>query len=350
MSIESRLHEVRNLSSIKELLTQSAEIFSDSPAYLVKNKRGGEYVPVTYMQLKKDVDALGTKLLEMGLQGEKIAILGNNCYQWIVAYLAVVGGVGVAVPLDRELKKGEIENLINTAQCSCVFYTENYAKNLVDINVKHMIPMNAYEVEEDFNRENHILNLVKQGSTLLENGDKAYLEKKIDLDEMALLLFTSGTTGTPKGVMLSNTNVCHVVRATSQIYMINSGEVTLSVLPIHHTFESVIGNLVTLFQGGTVAFYEGLKYVLKNMQEAKASFIVGVPLIIESLYNKIWKAAEKSGKDKMLQRAVKINKTLMAFRIDRRKNIFLILFIRILLSLLLYYHYKHTFYIKSIFF
>ena len=299
MSIESRLHEVRNLSSIKELLTQSAEIFSDSPAYLVKNKRGGEYVPVTYMQLKKDVDALGTKLLEMGLQGEKIAILGNNCYQWIVAYLAVVGGVGVAVPLDRELKKGEIENLIDTAQCSCVFYTENYAKNLVDINVKHMIPMNAYEVEEDFNRENHILNL-----------------------EMALLLFTSGTTGTPKGVMLSNTNVCHVVRATSQIYMINPGEVTLSVLPIHHTFESVIGNLVTLFQGGTVAFYEGLKYVLKNMQEAKASFIVGVPLIIESLYNKIWKAAEKSGKDKMLQRAVKINKTLMAFRIDQRKNIF----------------------------
>lgn len=322
MSIESRLHEVRNLSSIKELLTQSAEIFSDSPAYLVKNKRGGEYVPVTYIQLKKDVDALGTKLLEMGLQGEKIAILGNNCYQWIVAYLAVVGGVGVAVPLDRELKKGEIENLIDTAQCSCVFYTENYAKNLVDINVKHMISMNAYEVEEDFNRENHILNLVKQGSTLLENGDKAYLEKKIDLDEMALLLFTSGTTGTPKGVMLSNTNVCHVVRATSQIYMINPGEVTLSVLPIHHTFESVIGNLVTLFQGGTVAFYEGLKYVLKNMQEAKASFIVGVPLIIESLYNKIWKAAEKSGKDKMLQRAVKINKTLMAFRIDQRKNIF----------------------------
>lgn len=105
MSIESRLHEVRNLSSIKELLTQSAEIFSDSPAYLVKNKRGGEYVSVTYMQLKKDVDALGTKLLEMGLQGEKIAILGNNCYQWIVAYLAVVGGVGVAVPLDRELKR-----------------------------------------------------------------------------------------------------------------------------------------------------------------------------------------------------------------------------------------------------
>lgn len=322
MNKKSKLHIVRELCDIKELLEQGRSLYGDNPAFFAKAEKGGAYMPISYNQLKRDVDALGTKLIDMGLGGEKIAIIGGNCYQWIVAYLAVLNGVGVAVPLDKELKRDEVKNLIDTAQCKGVFYTQNFEDYFCDMDVEYKFVMDAYQIEENMTGENHIYNLINQGSLLLDNGDDRFVGKSLDREEMALILFTSGTTGTPKGVMLSHKNLSHVVRSTSMIFKIDEGDTTLSVLPIHHTFESVIGILTVLFQGGNIAFYEGLKYILKNMQESKANLIIGVPLIIESIYGKIWKEAEKSGKAKLLKKVVGVNKALMTLGIDKRDKIF----------------------------
>ena len=122
--------------------------------------------------------------------------------------------------------------------------------------------------------------------------------------------------------MLCHRNFSYVVRATTQIVSVKGEIRSLSVLPIHHTFESTIGIMVVLFQGGSIAFCEGLKYVLKNMQQARASLLIGVPLIVESIYSKIWKEAEKTGKSKLLKKAIKINKTLRSLGIDIRKKKF----------------------------
>lgn len=320
--MEDKLHPIRELNSLKELINTGAELFGDKPAFLAKKKKGGDYFEISYSQFKKDVDALGTKLIELGLEGEKIAVMGNNCYQWLVAYFAIVNGVGVVVPLDKELKANEIYNLLDTADCKAVFYTSNFEKYFAEYDIPYKFKMDPYEKEENVEMENHIYNLIRQGRQLLENGNASYIEKEIDPEAMSVILFTSGTTGTPKGVMLCHRNLCHVIKGTSQIVKLKDGDRTLSVLPIHHTFESSIGIMVVLFQGGSVAFYEGLKYILKNLQESKASIIVGVPLIIESIYNKIWKEAEKTGQTKKLKAAIKLNKKLLALGIDKRDKIF----------------------------
>ena len=176
--------------------------------------------------------------------------------------------------------------------------------------------------DESMTAEHHIYNLIFQGRGLLETERDQFSDVTIDPEQMVEILFTSGTTGTPKGVMLSNKNICHVIRGANQVINLKKDDRALSVLPIHHTLESSMGILAVLFQGGSVAFCEGLKYMLKNMRESEASLIVGVPLIIESMYSKIWKEAEKNGSENAMLKAVRLNRRLMTFKIDKRKKIF----------------------------
>ena len=322
MSMESKLHPVRETRTLKELMNQGAELFGDKPAFLYKEKKGGDYFEISYKQFKADVDALGTKLIDMGLEGEKIAVMGNNCYHWMVAYFAIANGAGVVVPLDKELKEKEIYNLLDAADCKGVFYTSNFAPYFENHNIEYKFTMDIYMDPEKELASNSLGKLMAEGRELVSNGNNRYIEKEIDPEAMSAILFTSGTTGNPKGVMLCHRNLCYVVSATSQIVKIADDARTLSILPIHHTFESTMGIMTVLFQGGSIAFCEGLKYVLKNMQQAKASIIVGVPLIVESIYTKIWKEAEKTGKAKLLKKVVKLNKTLLKLGIDKRKTLF----------------------------
>lgn len=318
---ESKLHQVRELNTLKELVEQGFELFGDKPAFLAKEKKGGEYYEISFREFRNDVAALATQLLSMGLGGKKIAVIGGNCYHWVVAYFAAVN-TGVAVPLDKELKEKEIHNLMDTAQCDAVFHTGNFSSCFEKYPVDYKITMNVYQKRDAEPEEGSIMQLIEEGRKRMAEGDRSYLDLVPDAEKMSVILFTSGTTGTPKGVMLCHRNICHVIKATSQIVKLKEGARSLSLLPIHHTFESSIGIMTVLYQGGSIAFYEGLKYILKNMQEAKVSILVGVPLIVESIYSKIWKEAEKSGKAKLLKKVVRLNKSLRAIGIDKRDKIF----------------------------
>ena len=153
---EAKLHKVRELTTLRELLYQCDELFGDKTAFLVKNKKGGDYFEITFSRFKKDVEALGTRLIDLGLKDSKIAIMGNNCYQWMVAYMAVVCGVGVAVPVDKDLKPEEIINLLKAADCKTIFYTSNYEKYFSDMDITNKFVMDAYQNEENMTMENHI--------------------------------------------------------------------------------------------------------------------------------------------------------------------------------------------------
>ena len=317
----TKYYEVRDIKTIREMLESGEQLFSSKPAYKVKSKKGGEYKDITFREFKEDVWALGTYLIENGLKGKRIGIIGSNCYEWVVAYFAIVCGAGIAVPLDKELNEEEIHNLSNRADLSAVFYTGKYDEIFDGMDIEMKIKMSIYEVEANKTKEGHIRKAIEDGKRMAADSD-VFENVIIDPDEMAVLLFTSGTTGNPKGVMLSNTNLCHDVMVTSMICKLHDDDVSLSILPIHHTFEGTINLLTVSYQGACVAFCEGLKYILKNIQEAGVSIMIGVPLIVESVYSKIWKTAEKNGKAGALRKLIAINKKLMKVGIDQRRRLF----------------------------
>jgi long-chain acyl-CoA synthetase len=316
-----KYHEIRPLVSMKDLIDSGADVFNDKPAFLTKKVKGGEYNEVSFREVKEDVDALGTYLLHLGLKGEKIAVIGPNCYQWAVAYFGIVNGTGVVVPLDKELSSSEIKNLIKAGECKAVFTTPEFVDTLKETGIEYIFNMDPYEIDRAGD-STHIQSMIAEGTRLLATGDRHFLDAVIDPKATTAILFTSGTTDVPKGVMLSHENITFVVKGVSQMCLLQENDRSLSILPIHHTFESTIGIMVVLFQGSSIAFYEGLKYVVKNLQESKASILVAVPLIIESIYEKIWKQAKETKKDGILRTAIRINKTLLALGIDKRRQIF----------------------------
>lgn len=331
-----RYHEVREISTLKEMLNSSVSLYSERPAFLVKKVKAGEYFPITFSQVGHDVDALGTKLMEMGLKDAKIAIIGENCYEWVVSYYAVVNGTGIVVPLDKELTREEIYYLLKTADCRAIFYTQSYEEYFKDFDIDFKFRMKVYGDRTDMAQALHESpeadagnggfyqweDLVASGEKMLAQGDRSFIDAEIDADEMKIILFTSGTTEAAKGVMLSHRNIASSVMDTCRIADIRPDDRTLSILPIHHTFESTMGMSLVLYRGASVAFYEGLKYITKNLAEAQATVLIGVPLIFESVYDKIWKQAEKTGKSTALKKAIKLNKTLKLFGIDASRKLF----------------------------
>ena len=334
--LKDKYHEVRNITSLKDLLNSSVELYKDRPAFLIKKVKGGEYQQITYAQVKNDVEALGTKLISMGLKDEKIAVIGENCYEWIASYFAVVNGTGVVVPLDKELGRDEIYNLLRTADCKAVFFTKSFEDYFKDFDIDYKIRMKVYGDRTGINEpletpaatetvKGTVYDweaLVASGEELVRSGDRSFIDSEIDLDVMKILLFTSGTTDAAKGVMLSHRNITINIMDTCKIAYVTPEDRTLSLLPIHHTFESTMGMSLILYRGASAAFCEGLKYVNKNLVEAKATVLIGVPLIFESIYDKIWKQAEKTGKAKALKTAIKLNKTLKSMGIDGSKKLF----------------------------
>lgn len=333
--LKEKYHEVRTITSLKDMLNSSVQLFKDRPAFLVKKAKGGVYQNITYSQVKNDVDALGTKLISMGLKDAKIAVIGENCYEWIASYFGVVNGAGVVVPLDKELGKDEINNLLRTADCKAVFFTPSFEEYFNDIEIDYKIRMKIYGDRTDLNEPLKTAgaepvkggicdweDLVASGETLIRGGDRSFIDCEIDPEEMKILLFTSGTTDAAKGVMLCHKNIAVNVMDTCKIALVTPEDRTLSILPIHHTFESTMGMSLVLYRGASTAFCEGLKYVNKNLLEAQATILIGVPLIFESIYDKIWKQAEKTGKAKTLRKAIKLNKTMKSLGIDTSKKLF----------------------------
>ena len=128
--MNKRLHEYRHIDNLKDMLEQSAKLFDDKPAFIFKTDKPDKYDAIDYDDYKEQVDELGTALIDMGLKDKRIAVIGENRYEWALAYMAVVAGTGVVVPLDKSLPEGEIESLIMRSDVEAIFYTKTY-KNIM---------------------------------------------------------------------------------------------------------------------------------------------------------------------------------------------------------------------------
>lgn len=320
---KNSFYPVREIKDLRELIRGSAELYHSGKAFLYKNKSGSEYLPVTYDEMLRDINGLGSSLTKRGYAGQKIAIIGENRYEWVISYLAVCCGVGILVPIERELTEGDVENLLFRSGAKVIIHTDK-SKSLVEKSIK-MLGSDIVRINMDMkDHDGSVLSLTKlieDGQKLVDEGYREYLDVDIDREAMSLLLFTSGTTGTAKGVMLSHKNLVSNVMNMSQ-YVNVYGYVSLSVLPMHHTYEMTCHILTAIYQGCTIAICEGLKYIAKNMGEAKVNIMLGVPLIFEAIYKRIWKQAEKSGKSKKMRRGITLSKKLHLYNTNLPRKMF----------------------------
>jgi long-chain acyl-CoA synthetase len=320
------IYQKRKITDIKDMIFQSVNLFGTRNAFLIKGM-DGTYYGKTYNDLKNDIDSLGTALIDLGLKGKKIAILSENRAEWCTSYLTVTGGAGVIVPLDRELPLNEIENLITRAGISAIIFSSKHRKDMAAIrnsvkSVKYYI-----DIDTDTNEDASFISyksLILSGKKLIENGDRSYLDAEIDPDEMCALIFTSGTTDLAKGVMLSSKNIVTDVMAVCSMLYIDENDSAMSILPLHHTYECTAGFLVMMYNGCCLSFNEGLKHIVKNLQETKPTILMLVPLILENMHKKIIKQASQNYFSKQkLNIALEISNFLYYFlKIDIRKKLF----------------------------
>ena len=322
-----KFYDVEHINNMRELLNNTVDKYPQNIAYKFKKYRGKnkfEYVNKTYSEFKYDVEGLSTKLLNMGLEGKKIAVIGNNRYEWCTTYLEVTTGNMIIVPLDKALPENELESLLHRSEAEVVFCDGKYVEKIKKVKEQEESRL-KYIVSFDETEENEILiynEILEQGKKERLSGNTKYDEIKIDEEKMSILLFTSGTTSTSKGVMLSQKNICSNIEAIASVVKMYPTDTLLSFLPIHHTFECTITFLYGIYYGVTVAFCDGIKYIQKNMNEYKVTVFVAVPLVLENIYRKVWKGIDEKGKTKVMKTMVAITRGLAKIKIDLRKKVF----------------------------
>ena len=322
-----KYYKVRNIENLKEMLETSCKLYGEKTAYLTKEFGDKKYKEIKFNELIQDVNALGTALISKGLKGKKIALIGENRYTWACSYLATICGTGIIVPLDRMLPKQEIKNCIERANVSAIIYSDKVKdvieeiskENNSELGIEMYIGMDRNKSEGKYISYKQ---LIKEGKKLLEQGNREFLDAPINIEEIAEILFTSGTTSKSKAVMLSQKNIIFNIHKQNMMIDIKPEDVFLSFLPLHHVYECVCGFLTPIYNGSAVAYCEGIRYIQDNMKEAHASVFLAVPLVFEKMYKKILAGIEKENKTELVKKMIKITNTLEKAGIHVKRKVF----------------------------
>ncbi len=323
---EHKNYEGTNFSTIKEVFVNSTEKFANNTFLLEKTNPKGDWIETTYSEFKDEVIGLGTALTrKLGLRDARIAIIGENTHYWYVSYMTMLCGAGIAVPVDKELPENEIENVLKRAKADAVIFSTKKAEVIKKVaeklpDVKYFIQMNSDEEIED--RFVGIEYLIEEGKILVENGDNSFMKIEIDPEEFKVLLFTSGTTSNAKGVMLNNRNLAHNINAASAYVDLRPDDRLMSILPLHHTYESSIGFLYPFAIGASVSICQGLKYIVPDLKETKPTGLLTVPLLVENLYKKINANIKKSKKDGLVNSMIHVTNALKTVGVDIKRKVF----------------------------
>ena len=323
MKYKRKLYDATKINDFRDLVNRYTSLYSNKVAFEYKvSPDAKEHVTITYSKFASDIKALGTALLNLGLNQKRVAIIAPNRYEWCLSYLAVTTSGIVVVPLDRALPDNEIEDLIIRSKAEAVIFDKKYANIFSKISSEKKSNLSSYICMDNLDNFTSLSGLLQKGQSQLDNGDNKYDNVKIDNKKMSIMLFTSGTTSISKAVALSQSNICEDIYALAQMTDIKKEDTFLSFLPLHHTFESTCTFLYGTFSGITVAFCDGIKYVQKNLKEFKVTGFVCVPLMLEIMYKKIKKGIEDKGKTKLVQNMAKICNSLLKVGIDIRRKVF----------------------------
>ena len=364
---KSKSEEVPMFNNIKEVLYNSVKLYGNNIAFTIKNKVNDqiEYVNKTYADFLEDVNSFGAVLYSLNLKESRIAILGRNRYEWAVAYLTNLLGGMVSVPLDKDLQVEELEESLIRSRAKAIVFDGKYkdmienikdtGKTFVEIficmdEVKNFLYMNTlFEKENEYIQNEHVkkeqvqnkqtqneqtqnektqnektqnektqTNQIQNEQTL---NKQKFINHNVDSKQMSVLLFTSGTTSKSKAVMLNQEGIAVNIHDMLKVEGFKSTDVNIAFLPFHHIFGST-GLLVMLASGIKTVFADGLRYIKENLVEYKVSVFVGVPILVDKMYQAIVKAIKNRGKEKIVEKGKKISEVLLKFGIDVRRKIF----------------------------
>ncbi|MEA4853006.1 MAG: AMP-binding protein [Christensenella sp.] len=309
-------YSVPELKNLRELVEYSAREYGEAAAFQFRNGKKG-IISKSYNDFQREIKYLGTALLHRGFSGAHIAVLGENSYEWLLTYFAVVNSGNIIVPIDKDLPPEEIADVLRRSDCRAIIYSHKYEKTVEafrgEVNLRSSVDMAD-------TGENGFAALLREGEAQVLEADRTFERVVLDNGRMAAIVYTSGTTGKSKGVMLSHTNLmADTVAARKEIRLTGR---SLLVLPLHHTFGFTANVLCGFFAGYTIFINDNLKNITKDLQEFKPVNLFVVPMILESMYHRVWASARKAGKEKKLLTGIRLSNLLRYLRIDLRRQLF----------------------------
>ena len=334
-TLSVRRDEPKEIKSLRDLVETSAELYGDKILYIYK--RGEARYSFSYNDYRRDLYRLGDGMSRIGLMGRTVAVIGESCPEYMTAYIAAVSGGGVIVPLDRDLGHAEIARFADLSGAEAVFYTEQFNDVLPSLaeqmpQVRYFIPIAPAEGSDTTDGSSSagdavILpysELLALGDKAMEEGDRSFLDYDCiaDMSQMSALLFTSGTTGTSKGVMLSHANIVASVNAASRGTIFGPDNTFVDLLPMHHSYEITCGHLGAANLGGTVYINDSLKNTLRSITTFKPDSLIVVPLYVETMHKRIWAEIARKGMTRRVRALMKASSAMHRAGIDIRRKLF----------------------------
>ncbi len=305
------LYPIKEVTNLKDLILFDDSRNNNKTAFVYKKNRK-ETVNISYAQFISDVDAFGTYLFENNFRKSKIAVMGENSYEWLLTCFSTVTGDNIIVPVDKELPVNEMTDIITQTECSLLVYSDTYSSEAKEIAEKvpslTLLDMNG------------IPGVLEKGKELLAQGKTDFVNYNVNDDDVAAIVYTSGTTGNSKGVMLTHSNIA--IDAVASCKNVLAQGTTICILPLHHTFSFTLGIGSIVLYRQPIYITKSIKTIMNDFKEAKPSYLFLVPMVVESMYKKIWVSAEEQGKTKLLKTMIKVSNGLLKAGIDLRRVLF----------------------------
>lgn len=301
------LYTLPQITDLKDMVRRRTAESSDDIAFSFKAATGMT-AKRTFREFSDDIDSFGTYLFSRGFHGAHIAIVSGNSYEWLVAFLAIVNGGNVAVPIDKNLSAEKITELIRQSDCTAAVVSKKADTLLKD--TAGIPTISAADFTDN----------IAAGRKLIETGEMCFCNYEVDPEKLAAIFFTSGTTGDSKGVMLSHKNMASDINAACKNFVLEGN--TLSVLPFHHTFGLITAIFKVYHYGYATHLNSSLKNLQAELREVKPQTLFVVPLFVQTFYKSIYSTAKKNGKEKLINRASKVSNTLLSVGVDLRYKLF----------------------------
>ena len=315
-------YETVHIRDFRDMVENSAKNFGDSYALTFKKKPSDkEMSHYTYSQSRDYIRDIGTEFISMGMRGKTVAIIGEASPEWVFTYFSLMASGAITVPIDKELPEPDMLSIIRTAKCEYAVFSAVAEKKITEIRGEYPALTGLVEwggTTADYARS--IEDVRTAGKAKYLAGDNSYYDYEIDPEALASIVFTSGTTGKGKGVMLSQKNICSDMELGIYNFLITQR--TLCTLPPHHTFCSTVNLLGHYCQGCNIYISSGLRYIMGELKEFKPTHLILVPLFVETFYKRIISTAEKQGKLGALKTLIKISNGLRKIGIDMRRTLF----------------------------